>query len=978
MELFASIALLCFVISGTTAIGQPASIAFSETKGALKLGGTGLAPTIVIDSKEWAGVTRAGNDLANDFGLVTGTKGKVVSGTSGLSNTPVIIAGTIGKAPLIDSLVSAGKIDVSNIKGKWESFTSTLVEKPVEGIDQALILVGSDKRGTIYAIYDVSEQIGVSPWYWWADVPPKKHNALYALPKTKTQGPPSIKYRGLFINDEQPALTNWVKSNYGGVYDSRFHAKVFELLLRLRANYFWPAMWASKFHVDDSKNGPLADEMGIVMGTSHTEPMARADKEKVKPWDWKRNQSNLKKYMQDGATRSKNWEVVWTLGMRGDGDTGSPTLDAKSLVDVFTAQQSILKSTLGVSSLNTVPQMWCVYKEVGGYYQAGMKVPEDITILWSDDNSGNIQRLPIPAEANRIGNAGVYYHFDYVGDPRNYKWINTIQLSKTWQQMHLAHEKNATQIWIVNVGDLKPLEIPISHFLDMAYDMTRFMKADSTDEWLVSWATREFGDSVAQGTTEVMATYGKLIVRRKYELLNKSPFLYSTTNYDEAENVLHEWEALQNKTQALYDQLDSATQIAFFEMVLHPVLAGRIVQQVYINAGRNKAHAAQKRMSTNELAADVKAAYAQDGVIQKRYHGLLNGKWNHMMDQLHFGYNNWYVLCRSDTSRAVLTSHRQDPSSNTMPSVTTIGTTAPSSGLMGVSVQGSTASAPDSTPSFLVLDPYTPENRTIDIYARGSGSTDFTITPSSPYISITPSQGTISYPSGTSTIRAVISVDWSSAPNGSSTSSIIITPKSGTAVKLTLPLNNVAVPAGFKGYVESNGGVAIEMAHFTARTASPSGASLEVIPNYGRTHSGLTLLPVTAGTQTTAAGSSAVYSFYAFTSAASAKVVAYLPPSFNVDPGSPLKFAVAVDEGTPTVSSPVPSSTLGSMPSGWSESVINGARVVKVDLGKVEKGAHKLRVWLLEPGTVIHRLVIDLGAVKESYLGPPESAKVGF
>ncbi|KAJ4289067.1 hypothetical protein N0V90_011409 [Kalmusia sp. IMI 367209] len=899
MELLAYLASLLLFLVGVLAIGQPASIGFSETAGGLKLADASSAPTIVIDSKDWTGVTRTGNDLANDFGLVTGTKAKVVSSTSGLTNTPVIIA------------------------GKWESFTSAVVEKPVDGIDSALVLAGSDKRGTIYALYDVSEQIGVSPWYWWADVPPKKHTLIYALPKTKTQGPPSIKYRGLFINDEQPALTNWVNANYGGKYDSRFHTKVFELLLRLRANYFWPAMWASKFHVDDSKNGPLADEMGIVMGTSHTEPMARADKEKVKPWDWKSNQANLKKYMQDGATRSKNWEVVWTLGMRGDGDTASPTLDAKTLVDVFTAQQSILKN---------------------------------------DDNSGNIQRLPIPSEASRIGNAGVYYHFDYVGDPRNYKWINTIQLSKTWQQMHLAHQKNATQIWIVNIGDLKPLEIPISHFLDMAYDMSNFMTPDSTDKWLEAWATREFGNGVAKGTAEVMATYGKLIVRRKYELLNMSPFLYSTTNYDEAENVLHEWENLQNKTQALYDQLDSTTQIAFFEMVLHPVMAGRIVQQVYINAGRNKAYATQKRMSANELAADVKAAYAQDSVIQKRYHGLLNGKWNHMMDQIHFGYNNW-----------------QDPGSNTMPSVSTIGTTAPSTGLLGVSVQGSTASAPGSAvPNLLAIDPYTPKNRTIDIYALGSGTVDFTISASSPYIKVTPSQGTISYPSGTSTIRAVVDVDWSAAPNGSSTSTITVTPKTGTAVKLTLPVNNLAVSSGFKGYVESNGAVAIEMRHFTDRTSGSSGTSLEPIPNYGRTDSGLTLLPVTAGTQSTATGPSAIYSFYAFTSATSAKVVAYVPPSFNVNPSSPLKYAVALGDATPTTVSPIPSSTLGSMPQGWSESVINGARVVKTDIGKVDKGAHKLKLWLLEPGTVVHRLVVDLGGVKDSYLGPPESSKVGY
>jgi hypothetical protein len=441
------------------AIGQPPSLAFTDTPGGLKLAGTGSAPTIVIDAKDWLGVTRVGNDLANDFGLVTGTKGKVTTSTTGFSNTTsVVIAGTIGKSPLIDGLISAGKINVNAVKGKWESYVSQLVSDPAPGISSALVLAGSDKRGTIFAIYDISEQIGVSPWYWWADVPAKKKTAIYALPTIKTQGPPSIKYRGIFLNDEQPALTNWVKQTSGfGKYDSRFHAKVFELLLRLRANYFWPTMWDSKFYVDDTKNGPLADEMGIVMGTSHTEPMARADKEKTKPWDWKSNQANLKKYMQDGATRAKGWETLWTLGMRGDGDTASPTLDKNQLVDVITYQQTVLKSTLGTTDLSKVPQMWCVYKEVGGYYQGGMKLPDDVTILWSDDNSGNIQRLPIPSESQRVGNAGVYYHFDYVGDPRNYKWINTIQLSKTWQQMHLAWARNATQIWVVNVGDLKPL-----------------------------------------------------------------------------------------------------------------------------------------------------------------------------------------------------------------------------------------------------------------------------------------------------------------------------------------------------------------------------------------------------------------------------------------------------------------------------------------------------------------------------------------
>jgi hypothetical protein len=323
--------------------------------------------------------------------------------------------------------------------------------------------------------------------------------------------------------------------------------------------------------------------------------------------------------------------------------------------------------------------------------------------------------------------------------------------------------------------------------------------------------------------------------------------------------------------------------------------------------------------------------------------------------------------------------HRQDPSSNTMPSVTTIGTTAPSTGIMGVAVQGSSAVAPDSTLSLQPIDPYTPENRTIEIFARGSGTVDFTISPSASYIHVTPSQGTISYPSGPSTIRAVISVDWNAAPNGSSTSSITITPKTGTPVKLSLPLNHNIVPADFKGYFESNGAIAMEMQHFTSRTpGAQGGAALEVIPHYGRTNSGLTLLPVTAGTQTTTTGPSALYSFFSFSNnTTNAKVAIYTPPSFNVDPSSRLTYAIALDNGPPVTVSPVPASTLGSMPSGWSESVVNGARVVKSDLGAVKPGKHTLRVWLLEPGTVVQRIVVDLGGVRESYLGPPEARRVG-
>jgi Glycosyl hydrolase family 115 len=451
-------------ISTALAIGQQAVISF--TGGALQIAGGSSVASLFLGSADFAGVIRAGQDLSADFGRVTGknltvvTKDQTSTDTSP-SSGPVIIAGTIGKSTLIDSLVSASKIDVSTIKGQWESFQTQIVANPMTGLASALVIAGSDKRGTIYGIYDISEQIGVSPWYWFADVATTQQANIYALDVHKIQGSPSVRYRGIFLNDEQPALTNWVKEKYGGVgYVSGFYSRVFELLLRLRANYLWPTMWDSMFALDDTKNQPLADTYGIVMGTSHTEPLMRSTKEQGKycsgSWDWTSNKANIISFLTDGAKRAKPYESLYTMGMRGSGDTASSTLNAAALEDVVAEQQKILTSVVN-SNLSAIPQMWCLYKEVGGYYQKGLKVPDDITLLWSDDNVGNMQRLPIPSEVDRSGGAGVYYHFDYVGDPRNYKWINTILPQKTWEQMHLTYSRNARQIWIVNVGDLKPL-----------------------------------------------------------------------------------------------------------------------------------------------------------------------------------------------------------------------------------------------------------------------------------------------------------------------------------------------------------------------------------------------------------------------------------------------------------------------------------------------------------------------------------------
>jgi len=451
--------------------GANGLFSFSATAGGqpgLQLAAPNSPPTILVAPKEHKGVFRAADDLATDFGRVLGNGSNATISTSGTLPTnnsrPAIIVGTIGRSDLVDRLIASNQLDVSQIRGKWESYLSQVITD-INNQPVGLAIVGSDMRGTIFGIYDISQQIGVSPWHYWADVAPKKRQYIFAPTSTRVAGPPSIKYRGLFLNDEAPALTNWARmtfrdSQYNNPFVSEFYAKIFELVLRLKGNYIWPAMWSGMFYLDDTKSGPMADEWGVVMGTSHHEPMARADKEQGRfcqgAWDWSRNKNNVQKFMTEGAERSKNWETIYTLGMRGSGDAASATLTSRSLEEVIKFQQSTLTKTLG-RNLSDIPQAWVMYKEVPGYWQRGMDVNDDVTLFWTDDNRGNIRRIPTQKELARRGGSGMYYHFDYVGSPRNYKWINTIQLQKTWEQMHLSYERGIRNIWIVNVGDLKAL-----------------------------------------------------------------------------------------------------------------------------------------------------------------------------------------------------------------------------------------------------------------------------------------------------------------------------------------------------------------------------------------------------------------------------------------------------------------------------------------------------------------------------------------
>ncbi len=553
-------------------LGQQKYIETSPRPGSFAIVRSGVASSLYVDASDYAGVIRAAGDLQSDIALVTGVKPPIAQNTNNLGNG-VILIGTIGKSSLIDNLIRDGKIDVTSIAGKWESFLIQVVPNPLPGVANALVIAGSDKRGTIYGIYDVSEQIGVSPWYWWADVPVQHKDALFAKSGAYVQGPPAVKYRGIFLNDEAPSLSGWVHEKYGN-YNHEFYTRVFELLLRLKANYLWPAMWNNAFNEDDPLNAKLADEYGIVMGTSHHEPMLRAQQEWKRhgtgPWDYSTNSETLDKFWTEGIERNKNYESIVTLGMRGDGDMPmSESANIALLEKIVADQRSIIASHMN-KDLAAVPQDWALYKEVQEYYEKGMRVPDDVTLLWCDDNWGNIRRLPTPDERKRSGGAGIYYHFDYVGDPRSYKWLNTIPITKVWEQMNLAYEYGADRIWIVNVGDLKPMEFPIEFFLTFAWDPHRWPK-EMIAQYRRMWAEREFGSEHATEIAHIVSQYTKLNGRRKPELID--PDTFSQVNYQEADRVLAEWQSLVDQAEKIHASLPPNMRDAFYELVLYPTKA---------------------------------------------------------------------------------------------------------------------------------------------------------------------------------------------------------------------------------------------------------------------------------------------------------------------------------------------------------------------------------------------------------------------
>ncbi len=967
--------LTLFLPTSIWAIGGEKYISATKGTDCFTLSAAGKSTTLFISSKDYTGVIRALKDLKTDIGKVTSVEPSI-DYDKVPSKKEIVIVGTLGKSPIIDQLVKSGTVDVKCISGKWENFLIQVVDKPLRGIDKALVIVGSDKRGTIYGIYDVSEQIGVSPWYFWADVPVGHKDALFVKPGKYTEGP-SVKYRGVFINDEAPALIGWVKEKYGlakpslnppvgknvANYGHEFYSTIFELLLRLKANYLWPAMWSNAFNEDDPENPRLADEYGIVMGTSHQEPMVRSQQEwdrryirSLGNWNYTKHPDTLENFWREGIRRNKNLESVVTMGLRGANDTemGGDIKDNIAMVEkIVRDQQKIISEEMKVN-LNEVPQVWCLYKEIMEYYNNGMRVPDNITLLWADDNWGNIRRLPDAEERKRSGGAGVYYHFDYHGDPRSYEWLNTNPLPKIWDQMSLAKQYGADRVWVVNVGHFKGYELPMEYFMSLGWNTDRWNNSN-INEFTHLWATREFGSEYAEEIADILSKYGKYNGRRKPESLTTST--YSLVNYNEFETVVSDYNKIKASAEAIYSKLPKVKRDAFYQIVLFPVKACALVNELYYTAARNDLYARQKRASSNAMAEQTRTLFQEDTALMTYYNRVFaNGRWNHFMDQTHLGYTNW-----------------SPPRTNSLKAIKLTEIQVPDSALMTVALEGSEQSWPGTSAEAALpqFDVFSNRQHYIEIFNRGKKSFTYEIKVNVPWISISDSKGQID----NNDKRITISLDEATLSKGR-TEGIITISGAGekVAVKVSAFKPIETSKEKLKGFVESGGYVSIEPEHYSKNIEIGDRKWIKV-EDYGRTLSGMR---ATAPANALAAkpGNDAPcleYPLYLF-SKDTAEVTLVTSNLLNFMPGRDIKIAVSFDDGEPQFVTNVPDKfkVHWSNPA-WATTVVTHARPSQARLNISKQGYHTLKVWMIDPGVVIQKIIVNTGGLKPSYLGPAES-----
>jgi len=929
-------------------------------KGYFPLVSEGVTADVYVDPGDWKVVKIAAEDLTKDVERVTGRKPSLQAAIGKLSAQAVLI-GTVGRSPLIDRLIKEGRLNVSRIQGNWESFMIMGVVDPLPGVKQGLIIVGSDRRGTAYGVYELSRRIGVSPWYWWADVTPNHREAIYICPDQVRMGPPAVKYRGIFINDEMWGIRPWAAGTFapdeGLGLGPKTYAKIFELLLRLRANYLWPAMHLHTRPFNSyPQNKVVADDYAIVMGSSHIEPMLRNnmngaewDEEVGTEWDYRTNREAILDYWARRLKTNGLFENIYTLGMRGKDDEpmqGGKTLAEKiSLLEQIFADQRQLLTRYVNTDITKVPQVFIPYTEVLDIYDQGLKVPDDVIICWPDDNFGYIRRLPTLAEQRRPGGSGVYYHIQWLnGATTAYTWLNTTPPALMWEELNKAFQYGAKTLWVLNVGDIKPGEIGIEFFMEMAWDPHRFGSGNIRD-FLRGWAARDIDPRFADEIAQIMEEYYRLGFTRRPEHLvqfkqgkNLEYSWFSHEHYnDEAQQRLERYADIADRAQAIYDQLPVERKDAFFELVLYPVQCANLINRKIIFADKNIRYVLDGRSSTREKAEQARLAATRIIELTKQYNqGLLTvgKKWNHMMA---WAPGPWGNQCYQFVMPPL-----SDYEGNGPPA-------------LGVALEGGEEE------TLADLSVYTKGKRFIDLYNMGKGCINWQAIVSPPWVQLNHTSGSFSTEQ-----RIWVSIDWNHVPAGKDIEATIDIKSTAGSKRVRVPIFNPSEPRPNEdpGFIESHGYVSMEAEHFTRRQER-GGASWQIIKGLGRSGDSVSVFPPTVVSKVEPeeilnSSPSIEYDLYVFHSGEALLEIDCLP-TLPVGPDRGVRLAFSLDQTEPQILE------------GSGRDVLANLRRFTATVKISTPGKHTLAIWMVDPGVVIDKIVLYFNPPKNSALGPPES-----
>ena len=947
-----------------------------ETKYAFTLASPRQTAAILYDASDAAVVKRAAELFAADVEAVTGRRPQVTSATG--ETGPAVIVGTVGGSALIRRLSEAGKIDTAPLEGAWERYLIQTVANPLPGIRKALVIAGSDRRGAAYGLFTLSELIGVSPWYWWADVPVKKHAALHVdAPPTCSQTP-SVRYRGIFLNDEDWGLTPWASQTFEperGNIGPRTYAKVCELLLRLKANYLAPAMHPVSTSFNQiPENKLVADTFAIVMGSTHCEPLllntaSEWDTQTMGPWNYDKNKEGINRVLTQRVRENSPYENVYTLALRGLHDGAMSTTlpmheKVRMLQQALLDQRQILAENID-RPVETVPQAFTPYKEVLEIYSNGLELPDDVTIVWPDDNYGYMKRLSGVREQRRTGRSGVYYHVSYLGVPHSYLWFSTTPPSLMYEELRKAYDTTADRLWLLNCGDLKGSEMQVSLFLDMAWDIGRFT-ADNVVTYPARWLAGIFGEAYYDRLEAMTREHLRLAFPRKPEYMGwgyhwnrfdhnceqLTDTDFSFTNYDEAPRRLEAYRKLGARAEALLHEIGDEARPAFYQLVYYPLRGAELMNRMTLGGQRNRWYARQGRAATNAVRDEVQRCYDSLQVITRGYNSLLGGKWNHMMSmrQNYDGVSAYFNLPHLATHDAA---------------------GAPRLALQVAGEDVTGARAFHALPAF---DNYLRRTYPVEIYNRGGGTLAWTAHASEPWVVLSKSAGKTADEE-----RITVGIDWEKAPSGNAVPAQIVFRAGEQSEKVLVSLFNPTAPsrAELRGiYVENNGCVSIPAAG-CHRVRENDRIKITAVEDLGIEGPALQLGDPTAPLQIFRSRDvpCAEYDFYAF-DAGSVDVYTYVLPTFPLhadrdfrigeNTNTDTKYSVQIDDGALAT----PSSSHVEYAQVWFESVLRNCAVNKSTLHIDKPGRHTLRIRVGDPGIVLQKIVLDFGGMKRSYLGP--------